>query len=221
MRKLAPGLAGVLILTMVTGCSNVGDRRWGRCAVAGGLLGALAGGAAGGAAADPLTNHTGNDTKAAGAGIGFASGALIGAVIGHFVCDEVAQAAPAPPPPPPPPPPAKGTKLGTVGEAYFDFDKAEIKAHDGRGVLDDVVKTMRDNPSLRVSVEGHTDSIGSDAYNQRLSERRAGAVKRYLMAQGIASSRVDAEGFGKKRPVADNKTTAGRAKNRRADIIAE
>src|SRR5206468_3138880 len=67
-------------------------------------------------------------------------------------------------------------------------------------------------------VEGHTDSIGSDAYNQRLSERRANAVADYMEAQGISSSRITTKGWGKSKPVADNRTKEGRARNRRVEI---
>jgi OOP family OmpA-OmpF porin len=79
---------------------------------------------------------------------------------------------------------------------------------------------MKDNPGLKVSVEGHTDSVGSDAYNERLSERRAHAVKDYLVHQGIDASRISTVGYGEAKPVASNKTESGRAQNRRAEIIA-
>lgn len=122
----------------------------------------------------------------------------------------------------PPPPLAKGTKLGTVGEAYFDFDKADLETADGaRDVLAEVLRVMRDNPTLHVMVEGHTDSVGSDAYNQKLSERRAGAVKAYLVRQGIDAGRLDTRGYGETRPVATNSAAAGRAQNRRAELIVE
>ena len=125
------------------------------------------------------------------------------------------------PPPPVAPPPAKGTKLGTVGEAFFDFDKSELKPG-AASVLADAMNSMRDNPSLRVIIEGHTDSVGTDAYNQRLSERRANAVRDYLVRQqGIERSRIDTRGYGESRPVASNTTAAGRAQNRRVEVIAE
>jgi len=123
-------------------------------------------------------------------------------------------------PPPPPAPPAKGTKIATVGSANFDFNRAEVNPS-GRDILDHAVKVLRDNPGLRVTVEGHTDSVGSAAYNQKLSERRAQAVKRYLVRQGIDPSRITTEGYGKSRPIASNETEEGRAQNRRADIIAD
>jgi OmpA-OmpF porin, OOP family len=127
---------------------------------------------------------------------------------------------PPAPPPPPPPPPAKGTKIATVGEAYFDFDKANLKPN-AEEVLREALRLMRENPSLRVVVVGHTDSIGTEAYNMKLSERRAEAVKNYLVRQGIDASRIDTRGEGKLHPIADNKTAEGRAKNRRAEVFAE
>jgi len=84
-----------------------------------------------------------------------------------------------------------------------------------------VAKVMKDKPGMKVSVEGHTDSIGSEAYNQRLSERRAQAVRDYMIENGISPGRVATRGFGKSRPVASNETAEGRAQNRRVEIIAE
>ena len=221
MRELRFVAAGLAVVIAASGCATFRDRQWGTCAIAGGIVGGAVAGIVGGAVVTNSENHPSNTDRGLAAGGGVVGGALLGAILGHAICDPEKPPPPPPPVAPPPPPPAKGTKLGTVGEAYFDFDKADIKAHDGRGVLDDVVKTMRDNPSLHVVVEGHTDSVGSEAYNQKLSERRAEAVKRYLVAQGIDGSRVTMRGYGKSKPVADNGTAAGRAKNRRAEIIAD
>jgi OOP family OmpA-OmpF porin len=74
------------------------------------------------------------------------------------------------------------------------------------------------NPSNPLTIEGHTDSIGSTQYNQRLSERRANAVRKYLIEKGISSSRIRIVGYGEQRPIADNKTPEGRALNRRAEF---
>jgi len=219
MREFKTVLAGLLIVT-VAGC-GFNDRRWGMCALGGGLAGAALGGLAGGLGVDRVENGPDNGERAAGAGGGFVGGALLGALLGHVICDPMKEA-----PPPPPPvvakaaPPPKGTKLATIAGTQFDFNKATIKPA-GRDVLDKAVKTLRDNPEVRVVVEGHTDSIGSDAYNQKLSERRARAVGDYLISQGIAASRITTRGYGKSRPVASNKTEAGRAENRRAEIIAD
>ncbi len=99
----------------------------------------------------------------------------------------------------------------------FDFDKATIK-REGEPVLDEAIQALKEQPDVRISVEGHTDSIGTDAYNQRLSERRAEAVADYLAAGGIARSRMSARGYGESRPVASNATEDGRAQNRRVEF---
>ena len=130
-------------------------------------------------------------------------------------------AAPPPPPavvpPPPPPAPPAATKVTYAADAFFDFDKAVLKP-EGRAKLDDLVGKIK-GISLEVIIAvGHTDSVGTDAYNQRLSVRRAEAVKGYLVSKGIEKNRVYTEGKGEKQPVADNKTSEGRAKNRRVEI---
>jgi outer membrane protein OmpA-like peptidoglycan-associated protein len=224
MRTLKVLTVGTLLLT-VTACGMT-DRRWGPCALGGAFLGGALGGVGGGLGVDmaeksPVTKRE----LGAGIGAGTAGGALLGALLGHLICDPKEEAPPPPPvaqapPPPPPPPPAKGTKIATVGSANFDFDKAEVNAS-GRDILDHAVKVLRDNPDLHVTVEGHTDSVGSAAYNQKLSERRAQAVKRYLVRQGIESNRISAVGYGKSRPIASNDTDEGRAQNRRAEIVAD
>ena len=81
-----------------------------------------------------------------------------------------------------------------------------------------LAEVLRQYPQLRVRIEGHTDSIGSASYNQRLSVRRAESVKAYLVSKGIEPNRIYTEGKGEKQPVADNKTRDGRAKNRRVEI---
>ena len=102
-------------------------------------------------------------------------------------------------------------------DAFFDFNKSALKA-EGRAKLDDLVGKIK-GISLEVIIAvGHTDSVGSDAYNQKLSVKRAEAVKAYLVTKGIEKNRVYTEGKGEKQPVADNKTAEGRAKNRRVEI---
>lgn len=83
------------------------------------------------------------------------------------------------------------------------------------GPLNDVVRILKEDTSLKLSIEGHTDNVGSDDYNQALSDKRAGAVKVYLVSKGIEKDRITSQGFGETQPVADNNTAAGRAKNRR------
>jgi len=100
---------------------------------------------------------------------------------------------------------------------HFDFNMYNIKKIYVSD-LDQHVAYLSANPSSPVTVEGHTDSIGSDQYNQKLSERRANAVRQYLIEKGIASSRIRVVGYGEHKPVADNKTKEGRAINRRAEF---
>ena len=127
-------------------------------------------------------------------------------------------AAPAPAPAArPAPPPAAATKVTYAADTFFDFDKSVLKA-DGKAKLDDLVgKVKAINLEVIIAV-GHTDATGSDAYNQKLSVKRADAVKAYLITKGIEKNRVYTEGKGEKQPVADNKTDAGRSKNRRVEI---
>lgn len=108
-------------------------------------------------------------------------------------------------------------KVTFAADAFFDFDKAVLKA-DGKAKLDDLVSKLGGLNLEVIIAVGHTDSIGSDAYNQKLSIRRAEAVKAYLVSKGIETNRVYTEGKGEKQPVASNKTAAGRAKNRRVEI---
>jgi OmpA-OmpF porin, OOP family len=128
----------------------------------------------------------------------------------------VAPAPVAPPPPPPPAPPA-ATKVTYAADAFFDFDKAVLKP-EGKAKLDDLVGKVKDINLEVIIAVGHTDSVGADAYNQKLSVNRAEAVKAYLVSKGIEKNRVYTEGKGEKQPVADNKTSEGRAKNRRVEI---
>ncbi|MEO7242146.1 MAG: outer membrane protein OmpA [Variovorax sp.] len=108
-------------------------------------------------------------------------------------------------------------KVTFAADAFFDFDKSVLKP-EGRAKLDDLVsKIGAVNLEVIIAV-GHTDSIGTDAYNQRLSVRRAEAVKAYLVSKGIERNRVYTEGKGEKQPIATNKTREGRAKNRRVEI---
>ena len=128
-------------------------------------------------------------------------------------------AAPAPTAPKPAPaaPKPVAEKVTFAADVLFDFDKAVIKP-DGRSKLDDLANKMRSINLEVVIAIGHADSIGSDAYNQRLSVRRAESVKAYLVSKGIEANRVYTEGKGEKQPVAENKTADGRAKNRRVEI---
>ena len=124
-----------------------------------------------------------------------------------------AAAAPAAAPAAPP----AATKVTYAADAFFDFNKSVIKP-EGKAKLDDLVGKIKDINLEVIIAVGHTDSVGSDAYNQKLSVRRSEAVKAYLVSKGIEKNRVYTEGKGEKQPVADNKTAEGRAKNRRVEI---
>ena len=109
------------------------------------------------------------------------------------------------------------SKVTYAADAFFDFDKSVLKP-EGKAKLDDLVGKIKDINLEVIIPVGHTDSVGSDAYNQKLSVRRSEAVKAYLVSKGIEKNRVYTEGKGEKQPVADNKTAEGRAKNRRVEI---
>jgi OOP family OmpA-OmpF porin len=128
-----------------------------------------------------------------------------------------ARPAPAPARPPAPPAPPAATKVTYAADAFFDFDKAVLKP-EGRAKLDDLVGKVKGINLEVIIAVGHTDAVGSDGYNQTLSVKRAESVKAYLVSKGIEKNRVYTEGKGEKQPVADNKTSEGRAKNRRVEI---
>jgi len=148
----------------------------------------------------------------------------------------------APLPPAPPPPPADsdhdgvidsldkcpGTPAGVAVDAQgcplkgsvtlegvtFELNSATLAASSQR-VLDDVADGLRKHPRLRVELQGHTDSSGSDQYNMRLSQKRAESVKNYLLQQGVPSTQLISKGYGESQPIADNTSAEGRAHNRR------
>jgi OOP family OmpA-OmpF porin len=155
----------------------------------------------------------------------------------------VAAAAAAPPPPPPPPPPVDsdgdgvvdgvdqcpdtpaGAKVDATGceteltlkGVTFALNSATLTAQD-QLLLDSVAGILRQRPQFNVDVVGHTDSTGSDALNQDLSERRAASVRDYLVEQGIPAERLTSRGAGSSEPIADNDTAEGRALNRRVTL---
>ncbi|VTU15604.1 MULTISPECIES: outer membrane protein OmpA [unclassified Variovorax] len=136
---------------------------------------------------------------------------------GALVPAAPAAAAPAAAPAAPQPPAVAASKVTFAADAFFDFDKSVLKP-EGRAKLDDLVQKIKPINLEVIIAVGHTDSIGTVAYNQRLSVRRAEAVKAYLVSKGIERNRVYTEGKGKSQPVADNRTKEGRAKNRRVEI---
>ena len=208
----------LLLACSLAGCSAM-QKPWGKCALAGGLIGATAGGVAGGVAANNGAFNNGqedDETRGAAIGIGIASGALVGALAGHLLCDKEAPA-PAPAPVAAPPPPAPRAPMLVLRGTNFAFDSATLTT-EGTAALAGTLESLKTHPDLRISVEGHTDSVGSDQYNMRLSERRAQAVKKYLVAEGIAADRIQTRSFGESKPVVSNSTAQGRAENRRVEV---
>ncbi|OEY65887.1 OmpA family protein [Marinobacter sp. X15-166B] len=106
----------------------------------------------------------------------------------------------------------------TLGDVLFDVNKADLKAASAR-TIDRLAEFMAEYPERRVRIEGYTDSTGDAGYNQQLSERRALAVRDALQARGIASSRIEYQGYGEQYPVVSNDTASGRQQNRRVEIV--
>jgi len=129
----------------------------------------------------------------------------------------VAAPVPAPAPAPAPAPKVVVTKVNLEADAYFDFDKAALKPAGKTRIDSEIAKLGQVDLNAVVAI-GHTDSIGSDKYNQKLSERRAQAVKDYMVSKGIPADKITISGKGESQPIADNKSKEGRAKNRRVEI---
>jgi OOP family OmpA-OmpF porin len=201
-------------------------------------IGTLTLGAIALAAGSAFANVTPNLQDSQGAAVKDGQGACV--VTSGQVLPECAGARPAPPAPRPAAPsapaapaapsapaapaaaarPAPASVRQAVviqADALFDFDKSVLRP-DGKKSIDDALAKIRGVDLEMVIATGHTDSIGTDAYNQKLSERRAAAVKDYLVSKGIPSSKITTIGKGESQPVATNKTSEGRQKNRRVDI---
>ena len=118
---------------------------------------------------------------------------------------------------------ARETERGlvvTLGDVLFELDRAELKPGATRN-LDQLAASLRQNPKASIEVEGHTDATGGSSYNRSLSERRAQAVRDYLVSRGVDASRIQARGVGPDYPVATNATESGRQQNRRVEVIIE
>ena len=134
----------------------------------------------------------------------------------ELVKKEEAKPAPKPLVEPPPAPEMKTVTL--EADTYFDFDKSFLRP-EGKETLDALVGDMGDlNSVAEITAVGHTDSIGTDEYNQGLSERRAASVKDYLVDQGVPADRIETMGMGESQPVATNETREGRQQNRRVEV---
>lgn len=176
--------------------------------------GAAAGGAAGGVIGGVIGKSTGN--TAAGIIIGSVIGGTAGAVIGDYMdkqAEEIEQE-------------VEGAEVARVGEGILiTFDSGLLFGFDSYALtattqdnLREMADILNKYPDTDITVEGHTDSKGAEAYNQTLSERRAASVADYLTAQGVSRSRIDTRGHGETRPIATNDTDAGRTDNRRVEV---
>jgi len=211
-------VTSVLLVAFAVGCTCM-QKPWGTGALAGAGIGAVGGGIAAGAGANNSgAFNVGNDNedKIVAIASGAVGGALVGALVGHCLWDREAVVAQAAPPPAPP-----VQKKIVLRGVNFDFNKANIRP-DAAGILKEAATILKDNATLNVSVEGHTDSVGSYQYNLKLSLRRAAAVKAFLVKEGIPESRLSTRGLGESQPVASNDTDDGRAQNRRVELkVAE
>jgi outer membrane protein OmpA-like peptidoglycan-associated protein len=113
--------------------------------------------------------------------------------------------------------PGKPKEIVVLKGVNFAFNSAELTPQ-SKGILNEWVARIKSDTTIRVEVAGHTDNIGSDAYNQQLSQRRAKSVVDYFVSQGVSVDRLKAVGYGKTKPVASNKTEEGRAENRRVEL---
>jgi OmpA-OmpF porin, OOP family len=110
------------------------------------------------------------------------------------------------------------TRIEIKQTIFFETGRATIKSV-SFSLLDEVAQALKDNPSIRVRIEGHTDSQGKDRYNLKLSRGRAASVRKYLIGRGIAARRMVSKGYGETRPVSDNRTAEGRSQNRRVEFV--
>jgi outer membrane protein OmpA-like peptidoglycan-associated protein len=200
----------VAALFIFTGCSTMSKRA--KCACVGAAAGAAVGTTAGLIIGHNWHNAASPSQRTPGGIIGGVAGAVIGGVTGYLVCKEE----PAPPPVVAAPPACEKIVINSV---QFDFDKAVIKP-EFYPILDEAAAELQKAACAKksVTIEGNTCNMGSDKYNQKLSERRAAAAKQYLVGKGIAAERLTAVGNGEKNPIADNKTKKGRAMNRRVEF---
>ena len=187
-----------------TGCASLNKTQKGA------IIGAAGGAAVGGV----VGKYAGSTTK--GAIVGAVVGGAAGAVIGHRM-DEKAKELEAE---------LENAKVERVGEGIlvtfdsgllFDFDSATLRQA-SRTNLSDLAKTLTETPEAELLVAGHTDSVGTDDYNYKLSERRAQSAADYLMTRGVAGSRINVTGLGETEPVASNDSATGRQQNRRVEV---
>lgn len=200
-------IAAVAASTLLAGCQTVQDNQ--RTAIGAGV------GAAAGAALGTLVGGDDRRNALVGAGIGLLAGAAVGQYLDQQQRDLEASLA------------GTGAEVDRQGDQLlvtlpsqitFAFDQATIQPQ-FYPALNNVAATLQQYPSSYVDVVGHTDSTGSDSYNQQLSQARANAVAQYLISRGVNPARIQAYGAGESQPVASNATEAGRQQNRRVELI--
>lgn len=203
-RKLALAAIAVSFGFGATGCATASSRD----------QGAAVGAGVGGAIGAVIGNQTGSTAR--GAIIGAVVGGAAGAIIGHQMDQQAKKIDES----------VEGATVERVGEGIavvfesgllFDFNSAAVKPTAAAN-LRSLANSLKEYPNTEVVIIGHTDSQGDYDYNQGLSERRARAAADYLVAQGVAPSRIKASGRGETEPIASNDTDAGRAQNRRVEI---
>jgi outer membrane protein OmpA-like peptidoglycan-associated protein len=202
-------ITALVVSTMLVGCATT-DSDPNRRAKTGAAVGAAAGAVAGAI----VGNQSGNNRT--GAVVGAAVGAGVGAAVGHRMDkqqEELQQ--------------IEGVQVTRTAEDELDvslkndvlFDTASAALRpESRSTLSDMATVFARYPNQTISVEGHTDSVGTDDYNQTLSEKRADSVRDYLVDRGVSSSRIHARGYGEDQPKASNETVEGRQLNRRVEI---
>ncbi len=215
MAKMKRILIVGLVAVFTAGCGATRTATLPQCALAGAATGLVAGGAVGGLEGGGFDF---NDSVT-GAGIGVGAGALIGLAVCAMIPleeEEVVEVI-APEPEPLTAPAQVYKKKIVLRGSNFAFDSANLSPAAQDLLREDIVD-LKEHTSLKIRIEGYTDSIGSEAYNLSLSEKRANSVKGYLVAEGIAADRILTIGFGEQYPVTSNEREEGRAKNRRAEI---
>lgn len=222
MNSTKRNVAIFVLVPLIWGCASGRTASLGECA----LMGAAAGGAGGAVIGQTVINENDAAAVAGGAGVGIVTGALLGYAICALIPEAEEPTAPPPPPPapperaaPPPPPPPPAEKLVLRG-VNFAFDSAQVD-EPSKLVLQVAAEQLNKRPDVRVRVEGHTDSVGPEDYNQGLSERRANAVRQILVDNGVSPGRLTSIGFGESNPIASNDTAEGRALNRRVELVPQ
>ena len=207
-------LTAVAASAMLVTTACVTNPETGRKRVSNTAIGAVLGSLGGYVLGDVIGGRNDRTEQIIGAGIG----AIAGAAVGRYMDQQEAELRRQ----------TAGTGVDVIRQGdelllrmpagiTFDFNRFDIKPQ-FRATLDEVARTLDQYPSTMIDVLGHTDSVGSDAYNQGLSERRAGAVADYLVMRGVSRVRIATRGYGESMPIADNNTEAGRAANRRVEI---